>query len=169
MLRLIKHISHAFSPQTLLIEIEIICVLLVFLFGIGCTNFKRNDTLLQIGKYKMSVAEYESFRSENQSRFRLTDEQIESKAIEEGYILAYAIENRYDTITLLKRRLFYGNRLYASEVGGYVWNRKVKPLLGVSEEDIKMHIIGEHWNMTSNLFIFLIERYWINTLLLIPR
>ncbi|HEY4788247.1 MAG TPA: peptidylprolyl isomerase [Bacteroidales bacterium] len=112
--------------------------LILFLwFAFGCITNKSNETVLQIGSYNLTVADFEKIRSDNKKRNRtIGEKQLEKKLIEEGYILAYDLDNRFDTITLLKNRLKYASRLYASKVDGFVWNQKVKPFLNVSKNDL---------------------------------
>jgi parvulin-like peptidyl-prolyl isomerase len=90
---------------------------------------------LQTGSFKYTVADFELLKS----RFKHmpVNTQLENELTDNAYILAYAIENRFDTISFLSKKLMYGTRLYSSEKDGYVWNRKIKPLLTVSSRDIK--------------------------------
>jgi hypothetical protein len=110
-----------------------------FLFFVeSCSSgFKGTDTLLQIGDYKVSVADYEYMRNENDERYKLTDADLEKKIIDDGYLCAYALDNKFDTIKLLNKRLYYAIRFYASVNDGYVWKKKYKQLVTVSEADIK--------------------------------
>src|SRR5690606_34103943 len=66
-----------------------------------------------------------------------TNEQYYDKLMEEAVILAYAWDNKFDTIELLNKQLQYAKYYYASKVDGYVWNKKVEPNLNVTEEDIR--------------------------------
>jgi len=104
---------------------------------ISCSGYKSNDTLLQIGDYKLTVADYEYMRTENDKRSRLPDADLEKKIINDGYVCAFALDNKYDTIALIKKKLEYANRFYAAVIDGYIWNKKYKPLLTVSEAESK--------------------------------
>lgn len=74
---------------------------------VSCSGYKSNDTLLQIGDYKLTVADYEYMRNENDKRAKLTDADLEKKIINDGYLCAYALDNNYDTIVSLKKKLDY--------------------------------------------------------------
>ncbi|AXY74591.1 peptidyl-prolyl cis-trans isomerase [Paraflavitalea soli] len=112
--------------------------MLALLAGItgGCNPASSDDTVLQIGTYRLSRTEFESI-SQGATYKALTDEQLRMRLVEEGSILSYAREHGYDTIELLNRQLDYALRYYVSSVDGYLWNKKVKPLLQVSSEDIR--------------------------------
>jgi len=112
-------------------------ITLLFLSLISCSGYKSNDTLLQIGDYKLTVADYEYMRNENDKRARLPDADLEKKIINDGYVCAFALDNKYDTIALIKKKMDYANRFYAAVQDGYIWNKKYKPLLTVSEADSK--------------------------------
>lgn len=109
---------------------------LVFLAVIayGCNHAGRDTTLLKIGAYTFSAEDYEFVR--NSAHYKnFTDEQLHDRLVEEGRILAYALEHRFDTIGELNLQLLYAMRYYASSVDGYVWNKKVKPLLQATNEE----------------------------------
>jgi hypothetical protein len=115
-----------------------VVTMLVCLAGFmgGCNQLPAGGILLQIGSYKLTPGEYEYIRNSAPCK-ALTNEQLQDKLIEEGRILAYALDHQYDTIGLLNRQLDYAMRYYASSVDGYVWNKAVKPLLQVSADDIR--------------------------------
>lgn len=118
-----------------LIRIVLLLGLLAGVAG-GCHPASSDDPVLQIGAYQLSRTEYESL-SQSGTYKALTDEQLQARMVEEGRILAYALEHRYDTIGQLNRQLDYAIRYHVSSVDGYVWNKKVKPLLQVSADDIR--------------------------------
>lgn len=123
---------------------KILILTLFILIGVGCSQHVKDDILLQIGDYKLTVAEYEFIR--NSARYKQnSDEQLQNILIEEGRLIAYALEHKYDTIEILNKQLDYATYYYASKVDGYVWNKKVKPLLIVSENDIQ-----KAYHMRSN-------------------
>ena len=108
---------------------------IVSLLYLGCSIDKSDNILLQSGNYKLTVADYEYLRS--RSGKQPTDTQFAKQMRSNAYILAYALDNRFDTIKVLSRKLDCAERMYASDVDGYVWNRKVKPLLKISSDDIE--------------------------------
>ncbi|MDP4208816.1 MAG: peptidylprolyl isomerase [Bacteroidota bacterium] len=118
-----------------MIKIKYIKILVVLsLFSLGCSCNKNDDILLQAGEYKLTVPDFEFLK--NRHKNQPVNAEYENQLIDNAYILAYAIDNRFDTISILSKKLMYGTRLYCSEVNGYVWNRKVKPYLKVSFGDI---------------------------------
>jgi len=114
---------------------KVIKSFILLLLVMSCTGKRDNDILLRAGKYEFNVMDYNMFETRTNNQF--TDSKTEEKLISNAYILAFAFENRYDTIKLLSKKLDYGMRLYSSEVNGFVWNIKVKPNLKVSIDDIK--------------------------------
>ena len=109
--------------------------LLLSLLAIGCTKYNKNDILLMAGKYKFKVSDYIMFNSRTDKQ--VIDSEREENLINNSYIMAFALDQRYDTIKYLSKKTFYGMRLYASEENGWIWNRKVKPHMKVTNEDIK--------------------------------
>lgn len=109
--------------------------LIVLLLYLGCSRYKSDDALLQVGNYKLTVADYEYFKSRQKEQPKNLGPRDQLK--DNAYILAYAIDNRFDTIRVLAKKLSCAERLYTSDVDGYVWNRKVKPLLKVSSNEIE--------------------------------
>ncbi|ADQ80901.1 hypothetical protein Palpr_2772 [Paludibacter propionicigenes WB4] len=126
-----------FVGKSLFHSIFLISLLGFILLIESCTGYGSNDTLLQIGDYKVTVADYEYMRNENNERYKLTDADLKKKIIDEGYINAYALENKYDTIASLKTRLDYAIRFYAAVQDGYMWNKKYKQALVVSETQLR--------------------------------
>ncbi|UCS93347.1 peptidyl-prolyl cis-trans isomerase [Echinicola marina] len=108
---------------------------LLILLGAACDR-KHDKVLLQIGSYTLTANEYESIKK-NEKYSQLSTEQLHERLLEEGLILAYALDHQYDTIKQIAKQLEYIQRFYASTVEGYVWNRKVKPHLKVSEEALQ--------------------------------
>src|SRR5690606_21649000 len=92
--------------------------------------------IMQIGTYRLTVADLLS-KLKNEAYRSLSDEELMRRLIEEGQILAYAQEHSYDTIRTLHKLLDYASRTYASRVDGFVWNKKVKPLLQIGEEQLR--------------------------------
>ena len=123
------------SPFFFIIEIVFKGLFLLILFiSVSCKDQKK--TVLQIGTYQLTNIELKEIISSNSKNARLNRNELKQKLIEDGYILAHALENKYDTISVIKKRQEYALRLYASEVNGFVWNHKVKPLLKVTKKDV---------------------------------
>jgi hypothetical protein len=109
--------------------------LILSLLYFGCSRNKGDDILLQAGDYKLTVADYEYFKSRQKKQS--ANSVFRDQLVKNAYILAYAMDKRFDTIRVLAKKLSCAEHLYASDVDGYVWNRKVKPLLKVDSDDIK--------------------------------
>ena len=133
-------------------------ILLLFVFiGVGCTQFNKDDTLIQIGHYNLTVADYEFIK--NSAKYKKkNNEQLRIDLLEEGHIIAYALDHKYDTIEILNKKLDYATYFYASNVDGYVWNKEVKPLLKVTENDLQRayHMRTQEYHL--NLIYFSNER-----------
>ena len=108
-------------------KVVTVLVLLTAFMG-GCNRPGTDDRLLKIGAWQLTIADYE-FVSNSAQYKTLTPEQLQDRLVEDGRILAYALEHHYDTMGMLQLQLDYAMRYYASSVNGYVWNKKVKPLL----------------------------------------
>jgi len=104
---------------------------------VSCSGYKSNDTLLQIGDYKLTVVDYEYMRTENDKRAKLSDADLEKKIIDEGYVCAYALDAKYDTIPFLKKKLDYAIRYYSASQDGYMWNKKYKSRVVTSESQLQ--------------------------------
>lgn len=106
---------------------------LLFIFC-SCSN-EIDPIVLKIGYYELRNSNYQYFLLSNKKEVK--DKSFEIDIINNGYIMAYAIDNQYDTISFLNKQLEYIERYYASMVEGYVWNKKVKPFLGIDENEIQ--------------------------------
>lgn len=115
---------------------KILILILFMLVGVGCSSFYKDDVLLQIGHYKLTVADYEFIRNSTKYQ-RKSNEQLQSDLLEEAFMIAFALEHKYDTIAILSKQLDYAIYYYVSKVDGYVWNKEVKPLLKVTDDDIQ--------------------------------
>ena len=115
------------------IKIRIGLVLSVLYFG--CSRDKGDDILLQAGDYQLTVTDYEYLKSRPGKQYASPG--FREQLVDNAYILAYAMDNRFDTIRVLAKKLDCAERMYASDVDGYVWNRKVKPFLKVGSGDIE--------------------------------
>ncbi|GGF25181.1 peptidylprolyl isomerase [Echinicola rosea] len=112
-------------------------IILSLLIWVSTACDREHDkVLLQIGSYTLTANEYEYIRK-NEKYSKLSTEQLHERLLEEGLILAYALDHQYDTIKKIAKQLEYIQRFYASTVDGYVWNKKVKPHLKVDEEALQ--------------------------------
>jgi hypothetical protein len=102
---------------------------------ISCKTADRKQVVLQLGRYQLTAAQLKLKIFNNQYKL-LSKQAMEEKLIEEGRILAFAIEHRYDTISSLNMLLNYASRAYVSREDGFVWNKKVKPRLQLTEKDL---------------------------------
>lgn len=96
----------------------------------------KDDVLLVIGSWQLTTEACE-YIINSPSWKELTPEQQRERMIAEGRILAFALDHRYDTIGLLHCQLDHAMQYHTSSVDGYVWNKKVKPLLQVPDEAVK--------------------------------
>lgn len=110
-------------------------VFFIILLFISCADNQKQSVVLEIGKYVLTASDFKAI-IKGESYKLLNSGELERKLIEEGRILAYAKDNRFDTIGILKKQLVYAERYYASKVEGYVWNQKVKPQFNISDDDI---------------------------------
>ena len=117
-------------------KIKILTAALIAAAVTSCKLNSKEDTVLQIGKYKLTATELESKKKNNKYK-SFTNQALEEKLIEEGRILAFAIDHKYDTIVSLNKLLKYASRSYATKMNGFVWNKQVKPKLEITENDIK--------------------------------
>lgn len=132
---------------------KIILLILFMLIGIGCSQYKKDDILLQIGNYKLTVEDYEFARNSDKYN-KKSNEYLCDLLAEEGQIIAFALEHKYDTIEILNKQLDYAMSYYASKVDGYVWNKKVKPLLKVPEDDVQEAYHMRSYEYKLNLIYF---------------
>ncbi|MBO9566467.1 MAG: peptidylprolyl isomerase [Niastella sp.] len=107
----------------------------VVIAGCQTTPVGKDDVLLKIGPWQLDTATCE-YIINSPSWIQLTPEQQRERMIAEGRILAFALDQRYDTISLIHCQLEHAMQYYTSSVDGYVWNKKVKPLLQVSDEAV---------------------------------
>ncbi|MFV0588077.1 peptidyl-prolyl cis-trans isomerase [Bacteroides reticulotermitis] len=132
---------------------KIILLILFVLIGIGCSQYKKDDILLQIGSYKLTVEDYEFIRNSDKYN-KKSNEHLQNALLEEGQIIAFALEHKYDTIEILNKQLDYAMSYYASKVDGYVWNKEVKPLLKVTEDDVQKAYHMRSYEYNLNLIHF---------------
>lgn len=136
---------------------KILILILFMLVGVGCSSFHKDDILLQIGHYKLTVADYEFIRNSTKYQNK-SNEQLQSDLLEEGFMIAFALEHKYDTIGILSKQLEYATYYYVSKVDGYIWNKEVKPLLKVAENDIQNAYRMRSHEYHLNLMCFPDER-----------
>lgn len=111
-------------------------IILSFTIVLSCKIADKDDVVLKVGKYTLSESEVKSKRVSNRYK-SLTNEEFEDKLIEEGRIIAFTLDHRYDTISTLNTLLHYASRAYVSREDGFVWNKKVKPGLQLTERTIR--------------------------------
>ena len=99
-------------------------VLLLIITSLGCNTNSVEDTVLQIGGYKLTTTELE-LKRQNDRYKPLGKQELEDRLIEEGCILAFALDNKYDTITTLNKLLEYASKSFAARVDGFVWNARI--------------------------------------------
>jgi len=122
--------------RKLAMTIKLFVTILLTVCFFGCNSHTDEKIILSIGKYKLSKNELESKRKS--ARYKsLTDLAFEDKLIEEGLILAFTLDHQYDTISTLNKLMEYSSRSYASQMDGFVWNRKVKQKLQLTEKDVR--------------------------------
>ncbi|GGH15514.1 peptidyl-prolyl cis-trans isomerase [Sphingobacterium alkalisoli] len=115
-------------------RVVIYTYLLIFL--ISCnddTSPKEGEnTILHVGAFSLSQDEY-LYLKEKQKRNNLDSNQLQAQIRDEAYILAFAKDNRFDTIPELNKRLDYALKFYVSQVDGYLWNKNIKPKLEITD------------------------------------
>jgi len=117
-------------------KIKLLILIVLTICVLGCNINKEKKDVLIMGKYKLTKADLEFKRK--QDRYKsLTEQAFADKLIKEGRIIAFALDHRYDTLATLKKLFEYASRSYAAQVDGFVWNKKVKPKLQLTEADIK--------------------------------
>ncbi|MEJ5148412.1 hypothetical protein [Sphingobacterium sp. MYb388] len=109
-------------------------LLLLFLYSCSHQSSQKegNEVVLQVGTYTLKQDEY-YYLKEKLKRNHLDSIQLLEEIRDQAYLLAFAKEHRYDTINELHKRLDYALKFYISQVDGYLWNKKVKPKLQVSD------------------------------------
>jgi len=117
-------------------KLSVLTTILLLICFFGCNRNNHQEFILAIGKYRLTEEEFLSKR-ENKNYKHLDINTLNQKLTEEGRILAFALDHKYDTIGSLNKLLEYAARAYAARVEGFVWNKKVKPKLQVTEADIK--------------------------------
>lgn len=107
--------------------------IILFLLLQGCRPNQEinSDIVLQVGEFSFSQTAYD-FQIEKLKRNNRDTHQYRDQLIDEAYILAFAKQNRFDTIAELDKRLLYAMKFYISQVDGYLWNKIVKPKLELS-------------------------------------
>lgn len=125
--------------------------LLIFTGLLGCSESQKNDILVKVEDYELTKASYEFILGNN----RKTDKQINDALMEQAFIMAYALEHHYDTITHLQKKMLYGCRLFSSEaLRGYVWKKKYVPLIETTSQKIESHIPKRQELLTFDIIHF---------------
>jgi hypothetical protein len=117
------------------VKVKILVWIFCLVALISCRRNNKDGLLLQIGDHRLTIPDYELKRKSDKYK-SLTDQQLQNKLIEEGRIIAFSFDHKYDTITALNKHLEYAMRFYASKVDGFVWNKKVKPKLELTDSEI---------------------------------
>lgn len=118
-------------------KINFLAAILIFaLLSSGCKTSNSDSPALQIGNYKLTADDV-LLKRKSQKYQALSDQAFENKLIEDGRMLAFAMDHKYDTVSTLNKLLEYASSAYAAKMDGFVWNKKVKPKLQVTEKDIK--------------------------------
>jgi hypothetical protein len=111
------------------------------LAGCQTASTSKEVVLLKVGTWQLDTATCE-YIVNSPSWTALTPEQQRDRLIEEGRILAFAADHRFDTISSLRCQLDHAMQYHVSSVDGYVWSKQVKLLLQVSDEDVqKVHAL----------------------------
>src|SRR5690606_25800008 len=105
-----EYVSEIISLMNLIYK-----VFFIILLFISCADNQKQSVVLEIGKYVLTASDFKAI-IKGESYKLLNSGELERKLIEEGRILAYAKDNRFDTIGILKKQLVYAERYYASKV-----------------------------------------------------
>lgn len=116
-------------------KIKFLSTALIISLLFSCKIDKQRESVLLIGNYKLTSDEV-LLKRKNQKYKALDNQAFEEKLIEDGRILAFALDHKYDTISNLNKLLEYASRSYASRIDGFVWNKEVNPQLRLTEKDI---------------------------------
>jgi len=108
----------------------------LFVSGCGASHNNDDDSVLSIGQYKLTSNDLEWQRRGDRYK-SLSNEALQEKLIQNGRILAYALDHRYDTIKALNKLLNYASRSYATRSDGFIFNKKIEPKLKLTDSDIK--------------------------------
>lgn len=117
-------------------KLKFAVIILSFAVVLSCKTADEDEVVLKVGKYTLAESEVKAKR-ENTRYKSLTNQEFEDKLIEEGRIIAFTLDHRYDTISTLNTLLHYASRAYVSREDGFVWNKKVKPGLQLTEKAIR--------------------------------
>jgi hypothetical protein len=111
------------------------CLLFLFLC-IRCaphpSHQEQLQPVLQIGSFSLMEDEYRYWNDKLKSK-HIDSVQRQQQIREQAYILAYAQEHHYDTISSLNKHLDYALKFFVSQVDGYLWNKEVKPKLQITD------------------------------------
>lgn len=134
-------------------KVKIIVWIFCLVTLISCGRNNQNGVLLKIGDYRLTILDYELKRKSDKYK-SLTDQQLQDKLIEEGRIIAFSLDQKYDTISDLNKLMEYGVRFYASKVDGFVWNKKVKPKLELTDSEIHQAYLKRLHDYTLEVIYF---------------
>lgn len=117
-------------------SVKILAAILSITVLFSCNTKNNEEPALEIGQYKLTAPELEAKRKNEKYRF-LTDQAFNDKLIEEGRILAFALDQGYDTVSALKKLLEYASRSYATSPDGFVWGKKIASRRELTEKDLR--------------------------------
>jgi hypothetical protein len=99
------------------------------------------DIIYKVGSFKASRYEVDhDFANFRKSYTRISDRLIESWMDEmrtKAYFLADAYAKRYDTLSVIQKKLDFAFKYKIAEEGGYLWKRNVAPKLEVSDSEVE--------------------------------
>ncbi|EHQ24471.1 peptidyl-prolyl cis-trans isomerase [Mucilaginibacter paludis] len=117
-------------------KIKIFIAILLVSPILSCNTTTKEYVVLQIGKYKLTTTEFELKRKAERYKL-LTDQALEDKLIEDGRIVAFALDHGYDTISDLNKLTEYASRAYVASTDRSLLNGKVKPDFQLTDKAIK--------------------------------
>src|SRR5690606_11857728 len=129
---------------------------LLFALLNACIPLSRpnEDIVLEIGGFSISHDEY-NYQIEKLKKSTKQDSiQSHKQLLDEAYILAFAKQNRFDTVAELKKRLEYAMKFYISQVDGYLWNKTIKPKLEITD-----HMLKEAYQRKAQRYQFELLRF----------
>jgi hypothetical protein len=102
----------------------------------ACKTADHKNIVLRIGEYHLTIDQM-MFKRQNNKNQTLTNSQFKDQLIEDGLILAFAIDHRYDTITALNKLLHYASRSYAVQEDDFMRSKKGTERLALTDRDLK--------------------------------
>src|SRR6266542_6767274 len=105
---------------------------ILILIAFCSCNSKKKDTekVLKIGS--LEITKYEFEKNKKQEIGEKEEKQTsdwKNKFIDKCYIIADAYIKKYDTLTNVKKQIFYIGKIMMVQQGGYLWNETVTPVV----------------------------------------